>query len=55
MALDQIITLIQMRTDISTEEKLNLIMPFLDETVDEGLITLEKVRIIKYRHKAQTK
>jgi hypothetical protein len=36
---------------VDTEEKLNLILPFLDETVEEGLITLEKVRVIKYRHK----
>ncbi|RMF62759.1 MAG: DUF190 domain-containing protein [Calditrichaeota bacterium] len=35
---------------VDTEEKLNQLMPFLDETVDEGLITLEKVKIIKYRH-----
>jgi uncharacterized protein len=33
-----------------TEENLNKILPFLDETVEEGLITLEKVRVIKYRH-----
>lgn len=35
---------------VDTEEKLNLIRPFLDESVNEGLITLEKVRVIKYRH-----
>jgi hypothetical protein len=35
---------------VDTAEKLKDILPFLDETVDEGLITLEKVRIIKYRH-----
>ena len=35
---------------VDTEENLNRLMPFLDETVDEGLITLEKVRVIKYRH-----
>jgi PII-like signaling protein len=35
---------------VDTEEKLNTIMPFLDEAVTEGLITLEKVRVIKYRH-----
>jgi len=26
------------------------ILPFLDETVKEGLITLEKIRGIKYRN-----
>ncbi len=35
---------------VDTEENLNRIMPFLDETVEEGLITLEKARVIKYRH-----
>jgi PII-like signaling protein len=34
---------------VDTEEKINLILPFLDETVREGLITMEKVQIIKYR------
>jgi len=36
---------------VDTEESLNKILPFLDEVVAEGLITLEKVRVIKYRHK----
>lgn len=40
---------------VDTEENLNKIMPFLDETVKEGLITLEKVRIIKYRHNESDK
>ena len=35
---------------VDTEENLNKIIPFLDEAVQEGLITQEKVRIIKYRH-----
>jgi len=35
---------------IDTEDKLNTLMPFLDEVVKEGLITLEKIRVIKYRH-----
>lgn len=34
---------------VDIEENLNKLMPFLDETVEEGLITLEKVRVIKYR------
>ncbi|MFC1591404.1 DUF190 domain-containing protein [Thermodesulfobacteriota bacterium] len=34
---------------VDTEEKLNTLMPFLDGTVAEGLITLEKVRVVKYR------
>ncbi|MDP3041919.1 MAG: DUF190 domain-containing protein [Candidatus Omnitrophota bacterium] len=36
---------------VDTEENLNKLLPFLDEVVKEGLITLEKVRVIKYRHK----
>lgn len=36
---------------VDTEESLNKLLPFLDEAVQEGLITLEKVRVIKYRHK----
>jgi len=35
---------------VDTEEKLSLLLPFLDETVEEGLVTLEKVRVVKYRH-----
>ncbi len=35
---------------VDTEEKLNLLLPFLDEIVEEGLITLEKARVIRYRH-----
>ena len=36
---------------VDTEDNLNKLLPFLDEVVEEGLITLEKVRVIKYRHK----
>ena len=35
---------------VDTEENINKILPFLDEIVEEGLITLEKVHVIKYRH-----
>lgn len=35
---------------VDSEENLNKLRPFLDEVVQEGLITLEKVRVIKYRH-----
>jgi uncharacterized protein len=37
---------------VDSEEKLNMLLPFLDEVVQEGLITLEKARVIKYRHKS---
>ena len=35
---------------VDTKENLDKLLPFFDETVTEGLITLEKVRVIKYRH-----
>jgi len=35
---------------VDTEENIGRILPFLDETVTEGLVTLEKIRVIKYRH-----
>ncbi len=36
---------------VDTEEKIQKLIPFLDEAVEEGLITIEKVKVIKYRHK----
>ena len=35
---------------VDTQESIDKLLPFLDETVDEGLITMEKVRVVKYRH-----
>jgi uncharacterized protein len=35
---------------VDTSEKIEEILPFLDETVNEGLITMEKVKVMKYRH-----
>jgi len=40
---------------VDTEENINKLLPFLDEVVEEGLITLEKVRVIKYRHSNKDK
>ncbi len=34
---------------VDTEEKINLLLPYLDEMVQEGLVTLEDVRVLKYR------
>jgi len=39
---------------VDTEDSINKLLPFLDETVNEGLITMEKVRVIKYRHSKDT-
>ena len=35
---------------VDTEENINKLIPYLDENVKEGLITLEKLKVIKYRH-----
>ena len=34
---------------VDTEEKIQLLLPHLDEMVREGLVTLEDVRVLKYR------
>jgi len=34
---------------VDSEEKINLLLPHLDEMVLEGLVTLEDVRVLKYR------
>jgi PII-like signaling protein len=36
---------------VDTEQNLNKILPFLDDVVQEGLVTLERARVIKYRHR----
>ncbi len=33
---------------VDREEKLNAFLPVLDEMMSDGLVTLEKVRVIKY-------
>ena len=39
---------------VDTEENLDRLMPFLDETVKEGLVTMEKIRVLRYRHTPTT-
>ena len=39
---------------VDTADKLNEIMPFLDEVVAEGLVTMELVNVVKYRHRSLT-
>ncbi len=34
---------------VDQKDKIDLLMPFLDDVVIEGLITMEKVKVIKYR------
>jgi PII-like signaling protein len=35
---------------VDTAEKIQALLPFLDEAVAEGLITIEGVRVLRYRH-----
>lgn len=34
---------------VDSEEKINALLPHLDEMVQDGLVTLEDVQVIKYR------
>lgn len=34
---------------VDSQEKIDAFMPHIDEMIQEGLVTLEKVRVIKYR------
>ena len=36
---------------VDTKENLGKLMPFIDENITEGLVTMENVRVIKYCHK----
>lgn len=36
---------------VDTEANIQKILPFLDEVVQEGLITTEKAHVIRYRHR----
>jgi hypothetical protein len=33
---------------VDTKERVDLLLPILDEMVTEGLVTMEKVRVLKY-------
>jgi uncharacterized protein len=35
---------------VDSAEKIDALLPVIDEMVQEGLVTLEKVRVILYRH-----
>ncbi|HAD81455.1 MAG: hypothetical protein A2509_07380 [Candidatus Edwardsbacteria bacterium RIFOXYD12_FULL_50_11] len=35
---------------VDTKENIDRLMPFIDQNVTEGLVTLEDIRVIKYRH-----
>ncbi len=36
---------------VDSEERIEAVLPHLDEMVEEGLVTLEKVRVIRYAPK----
>ena len=35
---------------VDLEENIEKFMPFLDENIKDGFVTMEKVHVIKYRH-----
>ena len=35
---------------VDTEENINKLLPYIDEHITEGLVTMEDVKVIKYRH-----
>ena len=39
---------------VDAEEQINKLLPFLDEVIEEGLVTMEKVQVIKYRHNGKS-
>jgi PII-like signaling protein len=39
---------------VDVEEKINAFLPELDGMIDEGLVTLEKVEVLFYRHQQKT-
>jgi uncharacterized protein len=40
---------------VDAADKIQSLLPFLDQAVVEGLITIEDVRVLKYRHNSQSK
>ncbi len=36
---------------VDSADKIDLLLPIVDEMVQEGMVTVEKVRVIQYRHK----
>ena len=39
---------------VDQEDKINAFLPDLDEMISEGLVTLEKVEVIVYRHQQES-
>jgi uncharacterized protein len=38
---------------VDSEEKVNAFLPMLDEMMGGGLVTLEKVKVIRYQHQSK--
>jgi PII-like signaling protein len=36
---------------VDSEERMPVLVPILDEMIQEGLVTMEKVRVLKYAHR----
>jgi uncharacterized protein len=36
---------------VDSADKIDLLLPIVDEMVQEGMVTVERVRVIQYRHK----
>jgi Uncharacterized ACR, COG1993 len=39
---------------VDSADKINSLLPIVDEMVQEGMVTVEKVRVIQYRHKPRS-
>ena len=39
---------------VDSEEHIDRLMPILDEMLDDGLVTIEKVRVLRYRASEKT-
>ncbi len=39
---------------VDSADKIDALLPMIDEMVEEGLVTLEKVRVIQYRHRSKS-
>ena len=37
---------------VDSADKIEALLPVIDQMVQEGLVTLEKVRVLQYRHKS---
>jgi PII-like signaling protein len=38
---------------VDSADKIDSLLPIVDEMVQEGMVTVEKVRVIQYRHKPE--